>query len=299
MRLIEPRVEYWSELHMLPEQHIARCARVCYGGEYQVHTIEQDRHLCEGLKKHGHNSMFRHGTKYYRIVKGTDQQTKEFLLEHALEYEKDPFLGFWWDGKGPAYMSSNLQVAEERGIGFEEVDAKEILEQCMTYPELFNIFRFTFSIITQISTSRELNRKSPNNIAERSTRYCASKDGIIICKPYWWKDSYNEFPDGLKGDELRDWLRGSSAMQGWVAAERAYVSQLEDGAKAEDARESLPLATATKVIYTYTVEEWRDILNLRLYGKTGKPHPNCIKVMEPLRDGINDFAITHGIDFKL
>lgn len=31
--------------------------------------------------------------------------------------------------------------------------------------------RYTFRVTTQISTSRELNRVSPNNIAEQSTRY--------------------------------------------------------------------------------------------------------------------------------
>lgn len=32
------------------------------------------------------------------------------------------------------------------------------------------MMRYTFCVDTQISTSRELNRVSPNNIAEKSTR---------------------------------------------------------------------------------------------------------------------------------
>lgn len=45
------------------------------------------------------------------------------------------------------------------------------------------MMRYTFCVDTQISTSRELNRVSPNSIAEMSTRY-VYKDGSI-CRPHW------------------------------------------------------------------------------------------------------------------
>ena len=45
--------------------------------------------------------------------------------------------------------------------------------------------------------------------------------------------------------------------------------------KPEDARGLLPLDVATKCIYTYRLEEWRHFMDLRLLGKTGKPHPNA------------------------
>ena len=50
--------------------------------------------------------------------------------------------------------------------------------------------RYTFKVITQISTSRELNRVSPNNIAEQSTRYVnLSKKNGSICQPHWMTDA--------------------------------------------------------------------------------------------------------------
>ena len=45
--------------------------------------------------------------------------------------------------------------------------------------------------------------------------------------------------------------------------------------KPQDAREVLPLDTATKVVYTYTVDEWNHILDLRYREVTGKAHPNA------------------------
>lgn len=44
------------------------------------------------------------------------------------------------------------------------------------------MMRYTFCVDTQISTSRELNRVSPNSIAEKSTRY-VYEDGTI-CRPH-------------------------------------------------------------------------------------------------------------------
>lgn len=50
------------------------------------------------------------------------------------------------------------------------------------------MMRYTFCIVTQISTSRELNRVSPNNIAEQSTRYVYENN--TICRPHWL-EGYN------------------------------------------------------------------------------------------------------------
>lgn len=69
--------------------------------------------------------------------------------------------------------------------------------------------------------------------------------------------------------------------------------------KPEDARGILPLDTATKVIYTYTVAQWKHIIDLRYYGTTGKPHPNAKLVIGMVRDKINEFAREHGVDYQV
>jgi thymidylate synthase (FAD) len=150
--------------------------------------------------------------------------------------------------------------------------------------EIFKLYRLTFCITTQISTSRELNRVSPNNIAERSTRYYSSKDGLLICRP-WWYDETTLAHDMYKAN--MEYL------------ETAYKYLLGAGMKPEDARGILPLDTATKVIYTYSVKEWQHILDLRLYDKTGKAHPNCHVVMSMVRDQINEFAKSYDIDYQV
>ena len=54
-----------------------------------------------------------------------------------------------------------------------------------------------------------------------------------------------------------------------------YNLALKFGMKPQDAREFLPLCTATKCVYTYSINEWQHILDLRYRGTTGKSHPNA------------------------
>ena len=78
-----------------------------------------------------------------------------------------------------------------------------------------------------------------------------------------------------------------------------YNKAIEYGMKPEDARGILPLDTATKVIYTYSIREWQHVLDLRLYDKTGIAHPNVHVVMQMVKDQINNFAKEHNIDYQV
>ena len=82
-------------------------------------------------------------------------------------------------------------------------------------------------------------------------------------------------------------------------AELCYRYMIDDGMKPEDARGVLPLDTATKVIYTYSVQEWKHIIDLRYYDTTGRPHPNAKLVIGMVREQINQFAKENNIDFKV
>ena len=277
MKLIEPKVELLSELDITPESHIARCARVCYGKEYKEPNQEADKKMVEGLVKRGHLSMLRHASVY----------SKWLIVTPPLLANCDSvFLNTLHNGGGYKYASTNKQYEFEHTLDFPKITPNEFLEAAISSPYLFNIFRLTFCITTQISTSRELNRVSPNAIAERSTRYCSSKDGLEICKPWWF--NRKEEPG-----------KSYNFYKAWKNAEEAYKAALGLGMKPEDARGILPLDTATKVIYTYSIREWEHILDLRLYDKTGKAHPNCHVVMQMVRDQINQFAKEHNINYQV
>ena len=276
MKLIEPKVELLSELDVTPESHIARCARVCYGKEYKEPNQEADEKMVNGLIKRGHLSMLRHSSVYLSFI---GNLPTDFISEYVNTKRVEDYI----------CASTNKQFmleSDNKAKLLSYIPSAEFLNLCKEYPELFELYRMTFCITTQISTSRELNRVSPNNIAERSTRYCSSKGDLEICKPWW----YDNDKHGLYRLNYTLYCR---------FAEDGYNMLLESGMKPEDARGILPLDTATKVIYTYSIREWQHILDLRLYDKTGKAHPNAHVVMQMVKDQINAFAKEHNIDYQV
>ena len=279
MKIIEPKVELLSEISISPESHIARCARVCYGKEYKEPDQEADKKMVDGLIKRNHLSMLRHNSAYFVF---TNHLPEEFKSEYVNTLSQEDYI----------YASTNGQFTLEHN-NKADLNSHVFLNLCRKYPDLFNLYRLTFCITTQISTSRELNRKSPNNIAERSTRYCSSKDGLEICRPWWLKNSQEYYSNrNLSPDEYWYFYTLSNI-------ELAYKTLLNNGMKPEDARGILPLDTATKVIYTYSVQEWKHIIDLRYYGTTGRPHPNAKLVIGMVRNQINQFAKENNIDFQV
>jgi len=277
MKLIEPKVELLSEVGISQESHIARCARVCYGKEYKEPNQEIDEKMVDGLIKRQHLSMLRHASMYFYHLECTARHTQEHIANSP----------YWNYSMSLKYASTNLQEfmrSKEYREPATVINNSKFLDECSKHPELFELYRMTFCITTQISTSRELNRVSPNAIAERSTRYCSSKDGLLICRP-WWYDETTLAHDMYKAN--MEYL------------ETAYKYLLGAGMKPEDARGILPLDTLTKVIYTYSIREWQHILDLRLYDKTGKAHPNAHVVMQMIKDHINAFAKEHNIDYQV
>lgn len=49
-----------------------------------------------------------------------------------------------------------------------------------------------------------------------------------------------------------------------------------------------------KLIYTYSIDEWRAIIDLRYYGTTGKPHPNAKIIAGMIRNNLMEL----GYDFR-
>lgn len=56
---------------------------------------------------------------------------------------------------------------------------------------------------------------------------------------------------------------------------------IRDGAKPQEARDVLPLSTATTVIYTAFNSDWKEVFNKRT---TSACHPDMIKLMKPLEE---------------
>lgn len=249
MQILEPKVESWLQNYTI--DHIARCARVCYASD----SNENNTKLCARLWNNKHYSMFRHAGVYYIIPEKLQVPDKAYIGAVVKLVECN------------YYVSANEQSAREYWdyrykkyrISIAEAESNEVFVK-------YKMLRFTLCIETGIDITREFNRKSPNNIAEQSTRYVDfnKKLGIRFKQCHWmynmsiWKYCLTRIM--LKTCELF-----------YKIARSKYGLNLPP----QDARFILPLDTMSKVVYTYTVAEWEYIVNMRLWDWTGKAHPDA------------------------
>lgn len=289
MKIIEPSVELWKQTED-DIVHVAKCARVCYGRE-----SGNDEILYKNLEKNKHLSMFRHET-YYAAVPITNN-----IIYAALSgYINCPYIKYF-TFKDKCYIITNgnfiRDVEEDNPVLYSHIIKYRISpkEAEQIEPIWRNFMRYTFCITTQISTSRELNRVSPNNIAEQSTRY-VYEDGTI-CRPHWMTDEEVYYLNN-KPYFLRKWC--NSHKKAFIFRDSCndsfnrYKLLVDIGMPREDARGVLPIDTATKCAYTYSIDEWRAIIDLRYYGTTGKPHPNAKIISEKIMNNLMDL----GYDFR-
>lgn len=249
MQILEPKVESWLQNDTI--DHIARCARVCYASDSNKNNAK----LCERLWNNKHYSMFRHAGVYY-------------IIPEKLQVPDKAYIGAVVKLVGHNYyVSANEQSAREYWdyrykkyrISITDAESNEVFVK-------YKMLRFTLCIETGIDITREFNRKSPNNIAEQSTRYVDfnKKLGICFKQCHWmynmsiWKYCLTRIM--LKTCELF-----------YKISRSKYGLNLPP----QDARFILPLDTMSKVVYTYTVAEWEYIVNMRLWDWTGKAHPDA------------------------
>lgn len=286
MKIIEPSVELWLQDN--PIAHVARCARVCYGRE-----SGNDEALYGGLERRNHLSMYRHET-YYAAINIVDKHS--LIFEALAGYLHCPYVNYV-TYKDKTYIVANgnflRDIAKDNPVLFNLIYNNQITaDEAKNVEPLWQHFmRYTFCVDTQISTSRELNRVSPNNIAEQSTRYVYENG--TICRPHWMTKEEAEYinTEPILND---DWIANHAFTKRYIwTIDNSfywYKELINDGLPREDARGILPLDTATRCVYTYSVDEWRAIIDLRYYGVTGKPHPNAKLIAGMIREELMELG---------
>ena len=86
----------------------------------------------------------------------------------------------------------------------------------------------------------------------------------------------------VKYDELSIITDSSESLYLFEFAEKEYKRLLDSGVTAEIARDVLPLSTASHIVMTYNLRQWRNIFRQRYLGETGTPHPRMVSLMESL-----------------
>lgn len=301
MKIIHPSVEYWSQANTLDGiwEHAARCARVCYQSAHTKEDESAKDFLLRTIAKNGfkkdkssHMSVLEHATVYlvvniqnpfyphmcYKYKDNHYSKTCNLIINDTIE---------------GICITTNLRVIIEN----DWLDDLKFIANDISN----HIKRYTFSFITNLGVSRELNRHRCHSISEESTRYCNySKDkfgnGLTFIIPEWLDleecnidDTDKDFihlPNQYRFDgtlaNLVDDDKNLTVEGEWLAANvRAqihYLNLLKKGWKPQQAREVLPLSLKTQVVHTAFEDDWKDFIALRSDGISGAPHPN-IKVL--------------------
>lgn len=310
IRVIKPSVKYLKEVDSV--SHIAKCARVCYGKE-----DGNDNITFNNLYKAKHYSMFRHAS-VYAIIDGCNS------LSFLDEFMDCPYIDYTMDSNHRVYIATNMNFTIDMSIFNNDIPRyanliKLIKNNQVSSEEFantetgFGMMRYTFIVDTSIAVSRELNRVSPNAIAERSTRYCTAN---AICEPYWFSINFNYdydvklnkadlfYKDADANDnefvkecEITARLRDGrgitdvhSYFSGIISSFMFYNELIDKGMLKEEARDLLPLSTYTRCVYTYSIKEWRRIIDNRYFNKTGRAHPDARNIVGKIKATLEDLG---------
>lgn len=140
------------------------------------------------------------------------------------------------------------------------------------YPYKHNLYRHlphTIKFICDRGVTHEFVRHRPASFAQESTRYCNYSNGkfnneITVIKPIFYDEHSENYNTWKKSCEF---------------CEKSYMELINNGSTPQEARSVLPNSLKTELIITATEEEWQHIINLRLKGTTGVPHPQMMEVM--------------------
>jgi len=306
MKLIKPKAELLLQQPGLEGvyKQIELAGRTCYKSTDKI-TEDSAKPFVDRMINSNHFAMLEHGTVYLSFVCGqplkiihsdgsTDIYDETKIYDNLVaKYTKNPhslaierYMGL---GTYGVYITTNLRVLVENDW---LDDLKYICE-----PTEYHEKRYTFRLTTSIGVTRELNRHRVNSIAEQSTRYCNySKDKfgneLTFCTPQWI-DEEELSNIGPYKRVIRK--KNASPTEIWITsllnAEEDYLELIKDGWQPQQAREVLPLCTATEIIHTAYASDWKHFFDLRYYGTTGKPHPNMVE----LSTLIKEEAEKHGI----
>ena len=187
-----------------------------------------------------------------------------------------------------------IKVCKTNEFAYITLNYRHIVEnnwlddlQYLCSPTEFHEKRYTMRFTCSRAISHELVRSRTMSFLQESQHYINySKERhggeITFIKPTWYDkysksllDSTGHRPDGTsdmftsEGD-FEDQLR---------MAESCYKAAMIAGVKPQEARDVLPNATKTELITTGFSSDWRFLMDLRLFEKTGKVHPDMKDLM--------------------
>lgn len=300
MKLIESKAEYIPQEEGLEGiyKQIELAGRTAYHSLDKI-TPDSAKDFVDRMIKSKHGAALEHGTVYLKVALPEDEITPGESLYHY----KHNLYSVYKIIDRIAYVTSNFRVLQENNW----LDDLQYL--CL--PTEFHEKRYTMRFTCSRAIAQEFTRHRVFSFLMESQRYINySKErhggGITFIIPSWFQTLKEE---GNYDGEIRDGsnrivLGGKtfqlSSVQGFNEQymcsrlweiENAYFYLLRQGYTPQQARDVLPNATKTELIMTGFASDWRHLLDLRLFEKTGKVHPDMLDLMQKTQKAMQEAGI--------
>jgi len=273
MKLIESKAEYIPQEEGLEGIYkmIELAGRTAYHSLDKI-TPDSAKDFVDRMIKSHHGAALEHGTVYL-ICSAIDcgGDTRNLPLYHLVNNKYSDVV----DKNNYLYVTTNFRVLQENNW-LEDL-------QYLCSPTKFHEKRYTMRFTCDRGVSHQLVRERLMSFLQESQRYCSyikEKFGasVIFIQPDWIKTSdQKEFEEDIK------------------AVEKLYFKWLNKGYKAEEARYFLINGTKTEIVITAFASDWRHMLDLRYFEKTGKVSSDMKNLMLKTQKAMQEAGIWEDI----
>lgn len=231
---------------------IEYAGRICYASEPKGNPKE----FVESLIKRGHLSPLEFGTLYLKTNNVVANYFVNNPYSRVIVLDGD-------ENEEPEYLvTTNYRVLIEMRKPF-------LVEYMVDTPFAAHEKRRTFHFTLSEGIAREFCRHRANSCCQQSTRYCnfsKEKFGeeITFIKPYWY------------GADIKTEIFETNCKR----VELEYMMLIENGAKAQEAREILPLSTKTELVQCAFESDWKHFIDLRCAAAA---HPDAQKLANKIK----------------
>ena len=286
MKLIHPRIELFEQQPGVQGMYdmIELCGKTSYKSPVKGGTVAEE--FTQVRINEGHYAVLEFGTVYLLLPCGdTNILRTTNLLRRASSYTENPYSRTCPTPEGNYAITTNLRVLVENGWTTDL--------QYWCEPTEYHAKRYTARIITNIGVTRELCRHRSFSFCEQSTRYCNYSSGKFGEEvTYVIPELAHSLHEGiLEYSPYTVTPKEAELMRAWCDAEKRYKNMLISKAIPQEARDCLPLGTATEICVCGFKDAWEHFFALRYHGITGKPHPSMYEIAEMLHIAFEEKGI--------
>ena len=301
MKLIESKVEYIPQEEGLEGVYkmIELAGRTAYHSLDKI-TPDSAKDFVDRMIKSKHGACLEHGTVYLAIPY-TDEETLSHYRGVAGKYNEIEFTKY---SKVTMMRGTHNYVTSNYRVLIENNWLDDLQYLCS--PTEFYEKRYTMRFTCSRAIAQELTRHRVFSFLMESQRYINySKErhgGEITFIIPSWIDRNREPNTEAEVAWLNAMKQAESAyldMVNGIIRKGIVVMPADEKLTPQQARDVLPNATKTELIMTGFASDWRHVMDLRLFGKTGAPHPDMVALMQKAQKAMQEAGIWEDIMSKL